>query len=282
MKVLVSYRGIPQSRGWATGDMVVRAFQALGHEAVPYGNYYQTQERLENRNVFVEDWDLYLQMECGDGDRFYNELRNIRARKIASWWFDISLYPQKWVSETTFLQSNINFVANAKYNTDYYLPYAACETNHFRAIRDKTVDFLIIGSDRPERRRLLEVLNAIPGTRTAYVTNAFRENYIDFLSSAKYVINDIAGGGQGLLPMRPFETIAAGSSLITPIDDGCKELGLPCFQYSDEQDLTRLCSILSVLPDFANPSLQKDFLSNHSYRARCQTILDTVFPNERI
>lgn len=283
MKILVSYRGIPQSRGWATGDMVVRAFQAMWHEVVPYGNYYQTNERLEkNRNVFAEDWDLYLQMECGDGDRFYSELRNIRAHKVASWWFDMSLYQQRWISETTFLNSSINFSANKNYNTDYYLPYAACKINHFRAIKEKETDFLIIGSARPERLRIYEAVREIPNVRVKYINNIFREEYIDAIASARYVINDIAGGGEGLIAMRPFEVIAAGSSLITPIGDGCRNLGLPCFEYSDEQDLVRLCSVLNVLPDFANPSLQSSFLSNHSYESRCQTILDTMFKHEQV
>lgn len=285
MKILVSYRGIPQSRGWSTGDCVVRAFRALGHDVIPYGNYYQTHERLEKSNVFAEDWDLYLQMECGDGDPFYSELANIRSRKVASWWFDIDLYPQKWATEIRLLKSEFNFVANKKYSQyddSYYLPYGACESIHFRAIKEKEIDFLIIGSARPERMRLYEAIREIPNVKVSYINNKFREEYIDILSSAKYVINDIAGGGQGLLAMRPFETIAAGSSLITPEDDGCKLLGIPCFEYKDEEDLMRLCSVLNTLPDFANPSLQKEFLSNHSYKARCQTILETVFPNERI
>jgi len=292
MKILVSYRGIPQSHGWATGDMVLKAFKDMGHEAYPYGNYYQRPDRLGGltiRDTVSHDYDLYLQMECGDGDPFYSEVtKYIRTRKVASWWFDVALYPQKWLSETAYIKPDINFVANVNFldkNTNcIYLPYAACNSNHFREIveKDKDIDFLIIGSDRPERRRLFEILRqAVPCARVEYVTNSFRYEYIYALSRSKFVINDIAGGGSGLLPMRPFETIAAGSNLITPKDDGCKKLGIPCIEYTDEADLLRICTALNLTSNFSNPALQKEFMRHNTYNSRCQTILDTIF-NERI
>lgn len=273
MKILVSYRGIPQSPGWATGDMVVRAFKALGHEAVPYGNYYQTQRRLENRNVLTEDWDLFLFMECGDGDPVYTELNSIRARKRASWFFDAALYPHNWIRIIQDFDFDVNFIANSTMLYDNlkteYLPYAADDTLHYRQECTKKRRIGFVGSDRPERRQLASRLGI------ELKSNIFREEYIDYLATSTFSLNDIAGGGNGLIAMRPFEAIMAGSTLITPKGDGVKSLGLPCIEYSSVEEL----ETLELVPDFNG----QDFvLSHHTYRHRCATILEKLFPYERV
>ena len=279
MKILVSYRAIPQSRGWATGDCLVRAFQALGHDCVPYGNYYQTQERLEgNRKVFEEDWDLYLQMECGDGDPFYSELINLRARKRASWWFDAALYPSRWLESIKMFEFDCNFIANANmlYDTlnTVYLPYAADYLLHSRFSSLKYRHFAFIGSDRPERRALAQSLNV------ELKTGVFRDEFIDYLAGSHYAINDVAGGGVGLIPMRPFEALAAGAAIITPKDDGVKALGLPCIEYGSQSELVSICHHLSdnnIIPDNSG---QEIVLRHHTYKNRCSAILAKLFPHE--
>jgi hypothetical protein len=279
MKILVSYRGIPQSRGWATGDMVVKAFQELGHEAVSYGNYYQTNERLEgSRKVLAEDWDLLLFMECGDEDPVYTELTNLRSRKRASWFFDAALYPRRWTQIIDAFGFDCNFMANANmlYNNlkTEYLPYAAsaihCRPfNHF-----KQRAFGFIGSDRPERQALAAQLSF---ANVELKSGIFREEFIDYLASSCYTINDIAGGGVGLIPMRPFEALAAGSCLITPKNDGVRSLGLPCIEYGSQEELVSICRHLyddNIMPDSAG---QEAVLRNHMYKHRCSTILTNLF-----
>ena len=96
MKILVSFRGIPQSPGWATGDFVVKAFRKLGHEVFPYGNYYQTAERIEGLDqttLFRQEYDLVLFLECNDGDPQCTEWHSngtSKTRALASWFFDTS------------------------------------------------------------------------------------------------------------------------------------------------------------------------------------------------
>lgn len=286
MKILVSYRGIPQSPGWATGDMVVKAFKKLGHNVMPYGNYYQTSRRLEDRNVLAEDWDLFLFLECGDGDPVYTELANIRSRKRASWFFDAALYPQSWLSILRLFEFDVNFIANNAMLYDnlktVYLPYAADEVLHFRPItQDKYRQFGFVGSDRPERQALINHLHA----NKLFVelkSGIFRDEYIDFLGSSRHVINDIAGGGVGLIPMRPFEALAAGSCLITPRGDGVKSLGIPCIEYGSLDELVSICRQLyddNIIPDNDG---QEEVLRHHTYSNRCRTILEKLFPYERI
>lgn len=279
MKILVSFRGIPQSRGWATGDMVVKAFRKLGHDVTPYGNYYQTQKRLEDSNVLAEDWDLFLFLECGDGEPVYTELNNLRSRKRASWFFDAALYPDRWLSIIREFSFDVNFIANRNMLYDsmktVYLPYAADETIHFRPLDAiKYRQFGFVGSDRPERQALANKLHV------DLKSGIFREEFIDYLAGSNFTINDVAGGGVGLIPMRPFEALAAGSSLITPKGDGVSDLGIPCIEYSNEDELVSICAKL----DLVSPTCdgQSEVLRNHTYKNRCQTILETLFPYERV
>lgn len=260
--------------------MVVKAFRELGHEVVPYGNYYQTSKRLEgDRKVLEEDWDLFLFMECGDGDPVYTELASLRSRKRASWFFDAALYPHNWIRIIQDFDFDVNFIANSTmlYGNFkcVYLPYAA-DSLHVRRNSHKYRTFGFIGSDRPERRRLANRL-AID-----LKSGIFRNEYIDYLASSHYVINDIAGGGVGLIAMRPFEALAAGAAIITPRNDGVKELGIPCIEYSDEDELYNICRTLHDESIFPDNSGQEAILSHHMYRNRCDTILEKLFPNERI
>jgi hypothetical protein len=299
MKILVSYRAIPQSPGWATGDCVVRAFQALGHDVTPYGNYYQTQKRLEDCNVLADDWDLFLFLECGDGDPVYTELANIRARKRASWFFDAALYPQHWLAILRLFEFDVNFIANStmlydNLNTEY-LPYAADPALHYRSYKEKTRDFLLIGSDRPERRRLYDLMKrACPDARIDFIHGVFREAYIDALASSHYVINDVAGGGAGLLPMRCTETMAAGSVLLSVQDPALPTIGTNLEHYINFRDENHLFGtevngtnhfhhMFACGESFSKRIAltgQQHCLEHHTYRNRCQAILQRLFPYE--
>lgn len=283
MKILVSYRGIPQSPGWATGDCVVRGFQELGHDVTPYGNYYQSQKRLESGDVLRDDYDLFLFMECGDGDPVYTELARVRSRKRASWFFDAALYPQRWLEIVRLFEFDKNFMANSMMLYDNlnveFLPYAADPLHVRPADHHKYRAFSFVGSDRPERRALAAQLEF---ANVELKSGIFREEFIDYLAGSRYAINDIAGGGVGLIPMRPFEALAAGTALITPKGDGVKALGLPCIEYGSQDELVSICRRLyddNILPDSTG---QDAVLRDHMYRHRCATILEKLFPHERV
>ena len=282
-RILVSYRGIPQSPGWATGDMVTRAFRAMGHMAFPYGNYYQTSRWIEPVDgAFDREWDLLLFMECGDGDRTYTELRSVRALKRASWFFDAALHPEKWLDIVRLFDFDANFVANRGMADQaprcQHLPYAADRVLHYRPPSHPKQRFLALaGSDRPERRAVAEVLSF---TGVQLQTGLFREAFIDHLASSFFTISDIAGGGAGLVPMRPFEALAAGSALITPADDGVRSLGLPCIEYRTREHLAFICRRLLECQDRPDPAGQDLVMKCHSYECRCEAILRQVFPDQ--
>lgn len=284
MRILVSYRAIPQSPGWATGDFVVQALRGLGHEVWPYAKLYQSNDWLISPAELREkSYDLLIYMEMGDGETVYPELATVAARRIVTWGFDTELYPERWLSIINLLRSNKNFLANQNlldlFPNSYYLPYAADYEKHYRPISyiSKNIDVSMVGSDRPERRLLIEKLNN-GGINAKLVTGVFREEYIETLNCSKIVLNDNAGGGR-IVPMRPFEAIMAGSLLVdasilykeyadlklsglfkSPVEslvDGCKDL-----LSMDKENYERLAK-----------DGQDDVIKNHTYHNRVKELL---------
>lgn len=286
MRILVSYRAIPQSPGWATGDMVVRAFRKLGHEAHAYAKVYGKNEWLEDPiSLKSQEWDLLLFMECNDGDGLYGELGSCKAKKKASWYFDMTMndsYFQMWQSLSKAF--DINFSANRnvldKAKNCLYLPYAADSKLHFRNNSKKTRDVVLVGSDRPERRKLVDGLLK-ERIQASLVSNVYREDYINTLASSVVSLNDIAGGGSGMLPMRAFEAPAAGSMLLTPANEGAEEIfGQKVFYYNNFEEAAQIAANLAFhRQETTNsiPMLQEFVRENHTYEIRCLEILEKIF-----
>ena len=296
MKVLVSYRGIPQSPGWATGDLVVKAFRALGHEVYPYAKYYQQNQWVNSDPTFgldKHDWDLILYMECNDGDPQYAELAVARARKTACWLFDTSYYHDRCKSIVDYFRFDHIFLANPLtireykvwgYKDVHYLPYACDSTLHVRPLDfPKSHDVVLVGSIRDDRKCLANELDK-HGVHLKLIGGVFREQYIDSLASAKIVINQNPQEGRGLLNMRYWETPAAGSLLFTEAVDMLMNdqtvRGLPW--YDDIEKLAASCKWFLKEADIlqgACQTAQEDVLANHTYKNRCQQIIQTVFPH---
>jgi len=299
MKILVSYRGIPQSPGWATGDMVVKAFRALGHEAYPFAKFYQENRWVPERPLLDEhEWDLILFMECNDGDPQYTELRVTRARKTACWLFDTSYHQDRYRRLVDYFGFNHIFLANPLtiqeykvwgYDNVHYLPYACSRELHVRSLEyPKSRDVVLVGSIRDDRIALARGLSG-HGVNLELVGGVFREQYIDALASAKIVVNHNPEAGRGLLNMRFFEAPAAGALLFTEhVDNECNlEYGLQpiAFPYESLAEagafIKQFISQPEHLLDMRRVAQERVF-EYHTYDNRCRTLLETVFPNERI
>lgn len=299
MKILVSYRGIPQSPGWATGDMVVKAFRALGHEVFPYAKYYQQNRWVEDRKFNLDDheFDLILFMECNDGDLQYPELRITRARQTACWLFDTSYHQDRYRGLVNYFGFNHIFLANPftiqeykvwGYNNVHYLPYACDRELHGRPLEyPKTRDVVLVGSIRDDRTALARELSK-HGVNLELVGDVFREQYIDALASAKIVVNQNPPSGRGLLNMRWMESIAAGSMVFGEAEDlyPNQEEGLFCF--GDLYGYYNIDGLLDKLKVCLEPScqsiyemdrkqLQDNVFAYNTYTHRCQKILETVY-----
>lgn len=278
MKILVSYRAIPQSPGWATGDLCVSALRKLGIDAHPYAKVYGLNRWLEDpKNLLNQSWDLVLFLECNDGDPQYNELLGFtNTLKKISWFFDSAMYPNYYYSLIHHFDenycANMNMCDGSKIK---FMPYAACSEKHFRPLEfdKKDIDLLIIGSDRPERERLYNMLLG-DNFNVVYETNKFREDYINTLSRSKITVNDIAGGGDGLLPMRFFEATAAGSLLLTPKNQGGEQFSISV-TYDGYNALKEKCSEYLCDQQKMNTQImltQNEVIKNHTYIKRMQQI----------
>ena len=293
MKILVSYRGIPQSPGWATGDMVVSAFRALGHEAYPYAKYYQENRWVEPRPALDEhDWDLILFMECNDGDPQYPELRVARSRKLACWLFDTSYYPDRCKRLVDYFGFDHIFLANPLTVREYkvwgyhnvsYLPYACDRDIHGRSVENpKTMDVALVGSIRDDRKRLALDLSR-HGINLHLVADKFREDYIDALASARVIINQNPDNGRGLLNMRFWEAPAAGAFVLTEDSDYREQpINIECgYSYNSTEGIVEFCENMLCRPDLLAEYTQKSqshVFENHTYHNRCKELLNVLFP----
>lgn len=286
MKILVAYRGIPQSPGWATGDFVVAALRRMGHEAVPYGNYYQSSSWISNRAIYPRDsFDLLLYMEMNDGDRQYSELAGIKAKKRAAWLFDVSYYPDNLTSLSKRLGFGFDFyfIANPlyldKFENSYYLPYAADREKHYRKSPvKKKIDFGLVGSVRQDRRDLAKNLSNY-GINLNLIGDVFREEYIDVLSQCRFIVNQNPEDGAGLLNMRYFESQMAGAIVFSEQRDVSvnAEARTPgVIPYSSLLDI-KPPDFLSGETNFIK-NMQDYMIDHHTYENRCEKIIQTIWP----
>lgn len=298
MKILVSYRAIPQSPGWATGDSVVRAFRELGHEVFAYAKYYQENSWVVNPTPTPPEFDLVLFMECNDGDPQYCSLKNVKARKTACWLFDNSYYQDHCRGLIDYFNFDFKFIANplivdelknSNYENVFHLPYACDSVLHTRRMPCvKVRDIALIGSIRDDRVQLINELNIKLPVKAELIGGLYRDQYIDALASSKIIINQNPAAGRGLLNMRFWETIAAGSFIMTERFDVeannlCDYLSQYNLYDSIDEIVLNCDALLSKDYKIADYEYQQQWVMRmHTYESRCQEILSKVFPNEFI
>lgn len=297
MRILVSYRGIPQSPGWATGDMTVKAFRELGHEAYPYAKYYQENRWVKGRPLLdSQDWDLILFMECNDGDPQYPELKVTRARKTACWLFDTSYHQDRYRGLVNYFGFDHLFLANPLTVGDYkvwgysnvtYLPYACDRELHGRSVEyPKSRDVVLVGSVRDDRKHLAAKLGSL-GINLELIGGVFREEYINILASSRIIINQNPNEGRGLLNMRHFEAQAAGAFLLEQADDFTlnRDAGLQSsggfLPYDTVESIADIVPYYLKIDKDIMSYMQNNFFAYNTYKSRCESILATVFPHER-
>ncbi len=287
MRICVSFRGSKNIRSWETGELISKGLERLGHSVDRYGCVYETGESITSAS-FGGSYDLFLWMECNDNLGQYSELKNINAAKKIGWFFDVTMYPGYCYSLADHMGFDHIFCANQNHLTKFsqpttYLPYAADPELHFRAIEEyPTVGFGLVGSDRPERRELIQKLMDAGFHDAALMGGVFKEEYIDCLSQCRVTVNDQAGGGAGLLPMRTFEAPAAGSLLVELSQN--ENLLSPIFgdsyvDYNDLHDLIKVCRTIQNNPELVSLmrwNAQQKIREAHLYDHRAQTILDTI------
>ncbi len=283
---------------------MVKAFRELGHEVYPYAKYYQQNRWVEGypkqphgdmMALDAHEWDLILFMECNDGDPQYPELKVTRARQTAGWFFDTSYHADRYKKLVDFFRFDHLFLANPltiqeyklwDYKNVHYLPYACDRELHGRSLEcPKTRDVVLVGSDRPDRRALVDAL-AGHGVDLQLISGVFREEYIDALASARIVVNQNPNVGRGLLNMRFWEAQAAGSIVFTEMAD--MEVNPPRYicnlvPYREPKDIvSSYQEILAGNQENIAATIQRGqemLFEHHTYQNRCETILEKMFPH---
>ena len=310
-KILISYRIAPRIRGWETGRMVAKAFVALGHEVDEYAKEYQsgrwlcktpsgldlllepnlllpdTKLSFIPENVFMREYDLIVNLECNDPDPQYFELIGVKTKKRCVWHFDTSYYMDVASHHISQYHPDHVFYANSKlvWNTRNasWLPYAADSRLHVRSpSHAKAYDIALVGSDRPDRRRLIATLQKA-GIDARLISDVFKEDYVEALALARIVLNQNPPEGRGLLNMRYFETLAAGSMLLNNTGDGDELTGLipgiHFARYDNEEDLVEKAAYYIRNHDErikVSCAGHEAFLKGHTYEHRAQEITDVI------
>ena len=276
LKIAVAYRGIPHSKGWATGDNLVRAFKRLGHEVYAYGNYYNSNERLDSRELPAE-LDLLVYCECNDDDPQYTELRQQKARARVYWDFDVD-NGRQGAAKQLAKQVGFDMICHAnKLYDDYFkqfapktifLPYAF-DDEHFHPLKIKpTADVAIIGTPYDKRLEYVAKLKKL-GVDVQFIQGKYREDFVKAINSLKIHLNlNIFGpGGDGLLVARVWETIGCGTFLLTQRKDFIEDF------FEDGEHLALFDNPEECAEKIARQGYEHG-LRHHTYVARAKTILD--------
>jgi spore maturation protein CgeB len=274
MKYVVSYRGIPQSRGWATGDCLIRALHFLGYEAIPYGNYHQTSEFMGT--ALPEKDDVLIFLECNDGDPQYLSLIDLPCCKVF-WDFDTEMH----LEASLFLSHRFDFVflANPAYlvefNRSQYLPYAF---DHLWMKSDEKPKkgAAVIGSPFSARMNFARTIDA------DMVSGIYRQQYLDVIKQLKVNVHNLASGGRELLVMRIFETMGLGTTLLTEFSKTLERHfvdGEDLITYQDAKDCKAKLDLLlgdDYYCDKIAKQGQAKVLAHHTYVNRAKIILGAI------
>ena len=311
MRIVVAYRSIPGAPGWATGDSMVRAFRRLGHEVWPYAKVYQRDEWIVPgcQWVTADKWedarptgftpgsvDLLLRMECGDDETQYPELAALDCPKVY-WTVDVARYPERerGIVERLGAVPPLVLTGNAQHlvwkggkrfvraaGRDFsggYLPYAV-DPDHFYPLEqdfhphDARGGAAIVGSAFPERAEFAGRAGL------SLISDCYHDEYACQLRRLKIHVHHHASGGQGLLVMRPWETMGSGTLLLTEEDETHKlHPDIPWLTYSNADDCRSKVEHLLVHETTRQKTAElqhRAVMKNHTYLHRAQSILEMV------
>ena len=143
------------------------------------------------------------------------------------------------------------------------------------------MDFSIIGSPWKNRIELRDLLKQ-NGIHVSFISNVFRDDYVDSLAHSLVTINANQNVGRGLLVMRIFEALGARTCLITEQDDGIEKVlkpGVECFVYKNINELIDICNTIKDDKKLANWVAENGFIrgiKEHTYECRAKQILETL------
>jgi spore maturation protein CgeB len=276
MNILVAYRAIPGSPGWATGDYVVKALNKLGHNATPYARMYKSGIPIAKLPHSV---DLLLYLECNDPDPQYMELMALQCPKIY-WEFDTVMhtkFTKDWLRAWRFDRIFFaNPVAVKAVKGSHYLPYAADIDNFYSSgmATDRPKFIGMVGHDFGPRAEFCKEVNI------ELISNVYRKAYSSTLRDFTINVHNHASGGNGLLVMRIWEVLASGSLLFTENDNTLLQHFIPgehLVTYGGIEDFNDKLEWLAINPNEIDRIALNGYnlLKNkHTYEHRCKMLLE--------
>jgi glycosyltransferase involved in cell wall biosynthesis len=219
-------------------------------------------------------------MECNDDDGQYIETLGLDCRRYY-WGFDDSMH---WPWTANLLSGRYGgkfdrvFFANKKLcervGGARYLPYAADE-RHFKPGTIERTGAATIGSQFKERVDFCRQANV------ELISGLYREKYISALQRLKIHVHNHESGGDGLIVMRPFETMACGALLMAPagLMDELFSCGIHYVAYDGPEDCKRKVARFLECDDereaMASAALHC-VQEKHTYLERAKEMLDAI------
>lgn len=232
MKIIVSYRGVPQARGWEAGACLARAFRELGCEVAEFGTCFGFPDRRLSEGPPPSGADLWIYVECGDAEPPYGEVLASDARVKVYWEFDTTIhrgFSLEFIERVGFdhvFLGNwreaplIRTVAPAV----HFLPYAvAADRLSPLPEVEKVADAGMVGQLTRGRVRLLESLRGA-GLSAVILQGKFGVELARAINSFRIGLNYEVTGGGGLLNGRVWEVLGCGVFLLNERGNGIEEL----------------------------------------------------------
>ena len=254
----------------------------MGHTAHPYGTTYLTGAPIAREPAWEPD--LIIFMECGDQDRQYIELRErYPGAPLVMWMFDTGRsdrYRDHHKSLVQKLKPVQLYLANPDMLPHFagskYLPYAADETR-FKPTDGNKSGAAIIGSPFPARVEFARKVGVdVVQTQTG-------QEYADAVARLQVHVHHTNSGGDGLLVMRYWETLACGTVLLCPDSEAVMRHfdHEHLITYSNVEDCRELIKRLDPgmskrWQESLAASGRAHVLAHHTYRNRAQEILESI------
>lgn len=262
MRIVVAYRGIPSAPGRAFGDTMVRVLRDLGHDAAPYGRWWNSARWMG----CDASGDLLLYMECNDSDEQYHELRHFSGRRVY-WAFDAGMNRPEVVPR---IQFGSVYNTNKRIGGGTYLPVGFDTTSFFPAASRSGA--AIVGTPFKERADFAAALGID-------MINPPGLLYPSTVASLSVHVHAHASSGPGVLVSRIWETMGLGVALLAPRTPELEEFftdGVHCAMYDSLDDAREKLAAL-LADDEGREAMaargRTDILRAHTFHHRAKVIL---------
>ena len=277
MRVLVSYRGIPDKPGWEMGASLARGFRQLGHEVYPYGNVYQSQMRIGN--IPEGGVDLLVWVECNDADPQYLELAKLDCPKIM-YDQDTAMHLQQTADLAGHLKPKVLFLGNRECKIEVsgvsvqHMPWGA-DTTLFRPGTGPRTGAAMMGTPFKDRVEFCNRAGIL-------LMQRYCEEYAKTLQELQVHVHHTTTAGDELIVTRNWETLAAGCCLLTKDTKQIREYftpGVHLLAFKDDADCVRQVKWAKDHPGEVakiSEAGYREVMARHTYRHRVEAILEAL------